>query len=63
MGFRLADPEEDAAEFSRLVAVAHRDAEVLLERDPTLASPRGQAMRLCLAMFGHDVSMAVLNAG
>jgi ATP-dependent DNA helicase RecG len=63
MGFRLADPEEDPAEFSRLVAIAHKDAELLLERDPTLASPRGEAMRLCLALFGHDVSMAVLNAG
>ncbi|MFN6955757.1 MAG: ATP-dependent DNA helicase RecG [Acetobacteraceae bacterium] len=63
MGFRLADPEADPAEFSRLVAIAHRDAELLLERDPALASPRGEAMRLCLALFGHDVSMAVLNAG
>jgi ATP-dependent DNA helicase RecG len=63
MGFRLADPEGDAAEFSRLVAIAHSDAEVLLERDPGLASPRGAAIRLCLAIFGHDVSMGVLNAG
>lgn len=63
MGFRLADPEEDPAEFARLVAIAHQDAELLLERDPALASPRGEAMRLCLALFGHDVSMAVLNAG
>ncbi|MCX7685607.1 MAG: ATP-dependent DNA helicase RecG [Acetobacteraceae bacterium] len=63
MGFRLADPEADPAEFSRLVAIAHRDAELLLERDPSLASARGRAMRLCLALFGHDVSMAVLNAG
>jgi ATP-dependent DNA helicase RecG len=63
MGFRLADPEADAAAFSRLVAIAHSDAEVLLERDPELASPRGAAMRLCLGLFGHDVSMGVLNAG
>jgi ATP-dependent DNA helicase RecG len=63
MGFRLADPERDPAEFSRLVAIAHKDAELLLERDPGLSSPRGEAMRLCLALFGHDVSMAVLNAG
>jgi len=63
MGFRLADPEEDAAEVSRLVAIAHRDAEVLLERDPALATARGQAMRLCLALFGHDASMGVLGAG
>ena len=48
---------------ARLVQIAHTDAEALLHRDPTLASPRGEAMRLCLALFGHDVSMSVLQAG
>ena len=62
-GARLLDPREDPEEYARLVDIAHRDAEVLLERDAALASPRGQATRLLLALFGHDLSMAPLDAG
>ncbi|MBR0671286.1 ATP-dependent DNA helicase RecG [Neoroseomonas soli] len=62
-GARLLDPREDAEEYGRLVHIAHDDAEVLLQRDPELTSPRGQAARLLLAIFGHDMSMAPLDAG
>jgi ATP-dependent DNA helicase RecG len=62
-GARLLDPREDPEEYARLVDIAHDDAEVLLERDPALASPRGQAARLLLALFGHDITMAPLDAG
>ena len=62
-GARLLDPREDPEEYARLVDIAHRDAEVLLERDAALASPRGQATRTLLALFGHDLSMAPLDAG
>ena len=62
-GARLLDPREDREEYTRLVEIAHRDAELLLERDPELASPRGQAARLLLGIFGHDISMAPLDAG
>ena len=62
-GARLLDPREDPEEYGRLVEIAHRDAELLLQKDPALAAPRGQAARLLLAIFGHDISMAPLDAG
>ncbi|BDG72609.1 ATP-dependent DNA helicase RecG [Roseomonas fluvialis] len=62
-GARLLDPREDPEEYRRLVETAHDDAEVLLERDAALASPRGRATQLLLAIFGHDLSMAPLEAG
>jgi len=62
-GSRLLDPREDPEDYARLVDIAHRDAEVLLERDAALASPRGRATRSLLAIFGHDISMAPLDAG
>jgi ATP-dependent DNA helicase RecG len=62
-GARLLDPREDPEEYRRLVEIAHRDAELLLERDATLASPRGRAARQLLTIFGHDISMAPLDAG
>jgi ATP-dependent DNA helicase RecG len=62
-GARLFDAREDPDEFSRLVQIAHRDAEALLTRDAALSSPRGQAARLLLRLFGHDLSMAPLDAG
>jgi ATP-dependent DNA helicase RecG len=62
-GARLFDAQEDPDEFARHVQIAHRDAEALLTRDAALASPRGQAARLLLRLFGHDLSMAPLDAG
>lgn len=62
-GARLLDPREDPEEYGRLVEIAHRDAELLLQKDPELTGPRGQAARLLLAIFGHDISMAPLDAG
>jgi ATP-dependent DNA helicase RecG len=63
-GARLSDPEADPDEFSRLVATAHKDAEVLLELDPALeATARGRAARLLLPIFGHDPDMGPLEAG
>ncbi len=62
-GARLLDPREDPEEYGRLVGIAHRDAELLLEKDPALAGSRGRAARLLLALFGHDLSMAPLDAG
>ena len=62
-GARLLDPREDPEEYARLVDIAHRDAELLLQKDPALAGPRGRAARLLLPIFGHDLSMARLDAG
>jgi ATP-dependent DNA helicase RecG len=46
-GFRLADPVEHEG----MLHMASRDAAVLLERDPRLKSPRGQAVRVLLRLF------------
>jgi ATP-dependent DNA helicase RecG len=56
-------PLDDAAAQDRLVAIAHADAEALLTRDPSLGTPRGQAARLLLRLFGKDAAMATLGAG
>ncbi len=58
-GFRLA--VDDGQE--RLLAIAARDAETLLARDPTLAGPRGEAARLALRLFGYEDSARMLEAG
>jgi ATP-dependent DNA helicase RecG len=62
-GARLLDPREDPEEYARLVDIAHRDAELLLQKDPGLSGPRGRAARLLLPLFGHDITMAPLDAG
>ncbi len=46
-----------------LVAIARRDAEALLERDPALESPRGRAARLLLDLFGKGEPASFLAAG
>jgi ATP-dependent DNA helicase RecG len=62
-GARLLDPREDAEECARLTHIAHRDASVLLERDPRLEGERGQAALALLALFDHDPTLARLDAG
>jgi ATP-dependent DNA helicase RecG len=58
-GFRLADPIEHEG----LLAMAHRDAQVLLGRDPKLASERGRSVRLLLRLFDRTAAMKTLAAG
>ncbi len=62
-GARLLDPQEEPEEYSRLINIAHRDAQLLLERDPGLASERGRAALALLALFDHDPTLARLDAG
>ncbi len=62
-GGRLLDPREDPDEFDRLTHIAHRDAQLLLDRDPDLSGPRGRAALLLLDLFGHDPTLAKLDAG
>jgi ATP-dependent DNA helicase RecG len=58
-GFRLADPVAHEG----LLHMAHRDAELLLEKDPKLVSERGQAIRVLLRLFESRAAMATLAAG
>jgi len=62
-GARLLDPNEGREEYGRLLNIAHRDAALLLEKDPALATPRGRAARILLDLFDHDISLERLQAG
>jgi ATP-dependent DNA helicase RecG len=59
--FRLGLAEADQQD--GLIAMAHRDAALLLEKDPMLAGPRGQAVLTLLTLFGKGGAMATLRAG
>jgi ATP-dependent DNA helicase RecG len=58
-GYKLADP----VDHEHLLHMAHRDAAVLLSRDPGLETPRGQAVRLLLRLFERTAAMRTLAAG
>jgi ATP-dependent DNA helicase RecG len=58
-GYRLADP----VDHEHLLHMAHRDAAVLLSRDPKLETPRGNAVRLLLRLFERTAAMRTLAAG
>jgi ATP-dependent DNA helicase RecG len=58
-GFRLADPIEHEG----LLHMAHRDAAVLLRKDPKLVSERGRAVRVLLRLFERSAAMRTLAAG
>jgi ATP-dependent DNA helicase RecG len=57
--FRLADPVEHEG----LLDMAHRDAAVLLSRDPGLVTERGQAVRWLLRLFERTEAMRTLASG
>ena len=58
-GFRLAIPELHA----ELLGLARDDARLALERDPDLASPRGEALRTLLYLFERDEAVRLIRAG
>jgi ATP-dependent DNA helicase RecG len=53
----------DLAVHEELVAIAHDDARLVLERDPHLESERGQALRILLYLFRRDEAVQYLRAG
>ncbi len=58
-GYSLADPETHEA----LLPMAKQDATMLLDRDPRLESPRGQAVRILLNLFDQRDAIQTLRAG
>ncbi|MBN8897076.1 MAG: glycosyltransferase [Rhodospirillales bacterium] len=58
-GFRVADPHAQ----SDLLRMAAQDAQLLLHRDPDLASDRGRAARLLLNLFDLDDAARTLESG
>lgn len=57
--WRLADPERDI----ELLQVARNDAQLVLEREPALDGPRGQALRALLYLFERDMGVRWARAG
>jgi ATP-dependent DNA helicase RecG len=53
----------DLAQHEELVAVAHDDARLILDRDPELSNQRGEALRLLLYLFRRDEAVQYLRAG
>ena len=58
-GFRIASLEAHAD----LLEIARKDAAYLLERDPDLMSPRGEAVRTLLYLHRRDEAIRFLRAG
>jgi ATP-dependent DNA helicase RecG len=58
-GWRLADPAQDEG----LLHMASRDAELLVDRDPRLETPRGEAVRVLLHLFEQREAFRTLRAG
>ncbi len=57
--FRMAD----IAVHGDLLAAARDDAGLILARDPDLKTPRGEALRVLLYLFGRDEAVKYLRAG
>ncbi len=57
--FRIAD----LAAHAELLEAARDDAKYILERDPDLESPRGQALRTLLYLFARDQAVRYLRSG
>lgn len=57
--WRIARPETDGD----LLVAARDDARLLIERDPGLTGPRGEAVRTLLYLFERDVAIRLLRAG
>ncbi|HEX2146246.1 MAG TPA: helicase-related protein, partial [Pseudorhizobium sp.] len=58
-GFRIADLEAHAD----LLEIARKDAAYLLDKDPDLASDRGQSVRTLLYLHRRDEAVRFLGAG
>ncbi len=57
--FRLAD----IAAHGELLAAARDDAKMIVEKDPDLKTPRGEALRTLLYLFSRDDAVKLLSAG
>ncbi|HXD47070.1 MAG TPA: ATP-dependent DNA helicase RecG [Pseudolabrys sp.] len=58
-GFRIARPEFHG----KYLGAARDDARLILSRDPSLTTERGQALRQLLYLFGKDEAITLIRAG
>jgi ATP-dependent DNA helicase RecG len=57
--FRLVSPEAHAD----MLGAADKEARLAIERDPDLATPRGEAIRLVLKLFGYADAAELARSG
>ncbi|HEX4532938.1 MAG TPA: ATP-dependent DNA helicase RecG [Rhizomicrobium sp.] len=57
--FRVAD----LAAHAELLAAARDDAKMILDKDPELQGPRGEALRMLLYLFERDEAVRYIRAG
>ncbi|MGB1548341.1 MAG: ATP-dependent DNA helicase RecG, partial [Alphaproteobacteria bacterium] len=57
--FRIADP----ALHEELMTMAYDDVRLILDRDPELQTPRGEALRVLLYLFERDAAVKYLRSG
>ena len=57
--FKLAD----MSIHKELLDIAHRDAQMVINNDPDLSSPRGQALKILLYLFERDVAVKTYISG
>ncbi|MBI3439046.1 MAG: ATP-dependent DNA helicase RecG [Proteobacteria bacterium] len=57
--FRLVDPEAH----SKMLGAADQEARLAIERDAELKTPRGQAIRLALSLFGYAEAAELARSG
>jgi ATP-dependent DNA helicase RecG len=58
-GFQIARIEVHG----KYLGTARDDAALVLNRDPALETPRGQALRHLLYLFGKDEAIKLIRAG
>ena len=58
-GYRLAIPDVHAG----LLDIAHDDARALLERNPSLSGPEGEAIRTLLYFHRRDLAIPLIKSG
>ena len=58
MGRVIVEPSN-----GKYLGAARDDAALILSRDATLATPRGQALRHLLYLFGKDEAIKLIRAG
>jgi ATP-dependent DNA helicase RecG len=58
-GFQIARIETHG----KYLGAARDDAALILSRDPTLTTPRGEALRHLLYLFGKDAAIKLIRAG
>lgn len=57
--FRLVDPETHG----QMLMEADKEARLAVERDPTLSTEKGAAIRLVLRLFGYEEAAALARSG